>query len=135
VDGDLQVAVHGIRRTAASRGTSRPKTARQTITPTEPSQNAAVISQRIADGGGFSAWTTPSSTAELARMTEMDTATTAAANPNLKASDARRRVVPPKDDGAQPAGCDRSHAHPARPGYSRHGIPFSPMGLHDRGAG
>jgi hypothetical protein len=31
----------------------------------------------------------------LARMTGMDTATTTTANPNRKASDARRRVVPP----------------------------------------
>ncbi len=36
-----------------------------------------------------------SSTAELARMTGMDTATATAANASRKASDARRRVVPP----------------------------------------
>src|SRR5450755_2402707 len=36
-----------------------------------------------------------SSTAELARMTGMDTATTATANPSRKASEARLRVVPP----------------------------------------
>ena len=69
--------------------------ARQAMTPAEPSQYAAVTSHRIAGGGGFRAWTMPSSRAELARMTGMDTATTMTANPNRKASDARRRVVPP----------------------------------------
>src|SRR5580700_9596732 len=37
----------------------------------------------------------PSSTAELVRMTGMDTATITTANPSRKASDARLRVVPP----------------------------------------
>ena len=49
----------------------------------------------IAAGGGCTACTMLSSTAELALMTGMDTATTTTASPSRNASDARRLVVPP----------------------------------------
>ena len=65
------------------------------MTPAEPSQNTEVTSHLIAVGGGVRACTMLSSTAELARMTGMDTATTAMAMTTRKASEARRRVVPP----------------------------------------
>ncbi len=65
------------------------------MTPAEPSQNTEVTSQLTAAGGGFSARTMLSSTAELARMTGTDTVTTMTASPSRNASDARRRVVPP----------------------------------------
>ena len=66
-----------------------------TMTPADPSQKTEVTSQLIAAGGGFRKRTRLSSTAELARMTGIDTATTAMASPSRNASDARRRVVPP----------------------------------------
>src|ERR1035438_7539788 len=75
----VATAVTAIRRTTASRGTSRPRTARQAMTPAEPSQYAEVTSHRIAGGGGFRAWTMPNSEAELARLTGMDSATTTTA--------------------------------------------------------
>jgi hypothetical protein len=68
---------------------------RRTMTPAEPSQKTEVTSHLIAAGGGFTACTSLSSAAELARMTGTDTATTTTANPSRNASDARRRVVPP----------------------------------------
>jgi len=78
-----------------SRGTSSPAMTSNPMTPAEPIQNSEVTSQLIAAGGGFRARTMLSSTAELARMTGTDTATTMTANPSRNASEARRRVVPP----------------------------------------
>ena len=91
----VTTAATAVHRTTASRGTRRPRITRRTMTPTEPSQKTEVTSHLIAVGGGFRACTTPSSAAELARITGMDTATTAIANPRRNASEARRRVVPP----------------------------------------
>ena len=71
----------------------RPPTAALSgVSTTYPVTQLAVT---IAVGGGVRACTMLSSTAELARMTGMDTATTAMAMPTRKASDALRRVVPP----------------------------------------
>ena len=66
-----------------------------TLTPAEPTQKTAVTSQLIAAGGGCTACTMLSSTAELAFMTGMDAATTTTASPSRNASDARRLVMPP----------------------------------------
>jgi hypothetical protein len=81
--------------TAVSRGTSSPTMTSSAMTPAEPSQKTEVTSQLMAAGGGHTARTMLSSTAELARMTGMDTRTTTTAIASRKASDARRRVVPP----------------------------------------
>lgn len=88
-------AAAAVWRTAVSRGTSSPTTTSRAMIPAEPSQNTEVTSHLIAVGGGFRARTMLSSTAELARMTGIDTATTRIASPSRNASDARRRVVPP----------------------------------------
>jgi hypothetical protein len=65
------------------------------MTPTDPTQKIEVTSHLIASGGGFRAFASHSSAAELARMTGIETATTTTASPSRNASDARRRVVPP----------------------------------------
>ncbi len=70
-------------------------TTSSTTIPTEPSQYTSVTSQLIAPGGGCNARTMLSSTAELTRMTGIETTTTSTASPSRNASDARRRVVPP----------------------------------------
>ena len=91
----VSTAATAARRTAVNRGTSSPTTTSSTLTPAEPSQKTKVTSQLIAAGGGCTARTMLSSTAELALMTGMDTATTTTARPSRNASDARRLVVPP----------------------------------------
>ena len=82
-------------RTAVSRGTSRPTRTTVTMTPMDPRNHSAVISQSRPEGGGVMSSVTWISTEVLActRGTQITTSTTA--TPTRTASEARRRVVPP----------------------------------------
>ena len=86
---------NAIWRTAVSRGTRSPRRTSATVTPTEPTNHSAVISQRTPLGGGVSSSATWISTEVLASARGTKMMTRAMARPTRMASDARRRAAPP----------------------------------------
>ena len=65
------------------------------MTPMEPTNHSAVISQWIPEGGGVMSSVTWISTEVLAWTRGTQITTSTAAMPTRTASEARRRVVPP----------------------------------------